>query len=454
MKGGIGVDLMNQCIINNEKKHTITVSLHQKAFFGEKAIGSCQTSMMSYLDSLYVGGPTPPHPWNIDVPLSGSQSVVRLTVVLNPPAVEGYRFTIQPDLVFTKFDHPSIVLNFPQAMLTPSVFANPFLPSEAATHTLLDVRGRDAFKCRVVHSTAAVLSAVEVISLHNVTVASAYTVNSAVLPEKKSIEGEERCVPLNQKEGERAILIRGRKDWGICIGKWQKGNLFNRSAGQVEITFFSLHGTKGWCEVRKYKEGLYLIYIDSSNYVYVDLKRGIFVVSPASQNIPEIIALAFSVSILYLLCKPYTPTPSKESSPSSHKKAKNDKITPMLLASGYSSTSVPTNVYLGPEACGPFVGCGSYDLDSESGSYWTERSQSRGGFDTEEASLFFKINGAVQPPIKSHSGGPSGGFWGGSGGGGGGYFGGGGDGGGGGGDGGGAGGGFGGGGGDGGGGGC
>ncbi|XP_078364164.1 uncharacterized protein LOC144648506 [Oculina patagonica] len=446
MKGGFGVDLMNQCTINNEKKHAITVSLHQKAFFGDKAIGSSQTSMMSYIDSLYVNEPAPAHPWTIDVPFNGSQSVVRLTVMLNPPAVEGYRFTLQQDLLFTKVDHPSTVLSFPQAMFTPSDFAKPFLPCEAATHTLLDVRKREAFKCRVVHSTTAVLSAVEVITLHNVAVASANTVNSAVLPEKESIEGEERCVPLSQQDGERAMLIRGRKDWGICIGKWQKGKLLRRSAGQVEITFFSLHGTKGWCEVRKYKEGLYLIYIDSSDYVFIDFKRGIFVVSPASQNIPEIIALAFSVSILYLLCKPYTPTPSKESSPSSHKKAKGDKITPMLLAAGYSSTSVPTNVYLGPEVCGPFVGCGSYDLDSESGSYWTERPQSRGAFDTEEATLYFKINGEVQPPIKSYSGGSSGGFWGGFGGGG--YDGGGGDGGCGGGDGGGGGGGFGGGGGD------
>ena len=102
-----------------------------------------------------------------------------------------------------------------------------------------------------------------------------------------------------------------------------------------------------------------MIYIDSSNYVYIDLKRGNIVVPPATQDIPEMIALAFSVSILYLLCKPYTPRPSKESSPSSHKKAKTDEITPMLLAAGYNCTSAPTNVFLGPKACGPLVGRGS-----------------------------------------------------------------------------------------------
>lgn len=413
MKGGFGVGLMNQCVINNEKEHAITVSLHQKVFLGERTIGSCQTSLLSYFDSIYVAGPPPTHPWNIDIPFSGSRTV-RLTVTLNAPAVEGYKFKIRQDLFFAKYDHPSLVLSFPQAMLAPNDFGKPLLPCEAATHTVIDIRERDAFKCRVVHSTAAVLSAVEIFSLYNVAVASAYSIKSAILPEKGSIEGEERCVTLNQMKGERAMLIRGQKDWGICIGKWQKGNFFNRSAGQVEITFFSLHGAKGWSEVRKYKEGLYLIYIDSSNYVYIDLKRGIFVVSPATQYIPEMIALAFSVSILYLLCKPYTPKSSRESSPSSHKIAKRDKITPMLLAAGYNCNSVPTNVYLGPNACGPLVGSGSYDLDSESGSDWTKRLQSRGSLDTDEASLWFKLSGVVKPSTGSSSEVSSRGFWGGS----------------------------------------
>ena len=388
---------MTQCVIDNDKKHTITVSLRQKTFFGEKTIGTSQPSLLPYLDSLYVGGPAPAQPFIIDVPFIGARCVVRLTFMLNPPAIEGYRFTIRQDFLFAKVDHPSMVLSFPQAMLTPSDFAKPFLPCEVATHTSLDVRGREAFKCRVVHSTAAVLSAVEIISLHNVAVASANTVMPAIFPGKGSVEDEKRCVSLNQKKGERAMLIRGRKDWGICIGKWQKGKLFKRSTGHVDIKFFSLNGTKSWCQVRKYKEGLYLIYIDSSNYVYIDLKRGIFVLPPVTQFIPELIALAFSVSILYLLCKPYTPSRSKElrSSPSAHKKAKGDKTTPMLLAAGYSSTSVPTNVYLGRKACGRFVGSGSYDLDLESGTDWSKKGQSVGAFDSQEASLFFKINGAV-----------------------------------------------------------
>ena len=35
------------------------------------------------------------------------------------------------------------------------------------------------------------------------------------------MNNEEKCCTLNEMAGERAILIRGSKDWGICVGKWE-----------------------------------------------------------------------------------------------------------------------------------------------------------------------------------------------------------------------------------------
>lgn len=117
--------------------------------------------------------------------------------------------------------------------------------------------------------------------------------------------------------------------------------------------------------------------------------------SPSAQDIPEILALAFSVSILYLLCKPFIPTPANESSPSFHKKAHGDHVTPVLLAAGYKSTTVPTNVYLlrnnlGPAGAGSLLdGAGSYDLDSESGPDWIRELQSK----KQEALLWYHMSG-------------------------------------------------------------
>ena len=395
VKGGTRIDLTSQCVLDNEKRHTITVTMHQKIQFGERVIGSSQTSLLSYLDACPYGESTTGLPWVIDIPFSAARSVVRLATQLNPPVIEGYRFKVQPDKYFVKADHPSLVLSFPKLMFSPSDFAKTYLPCESATHILRDCRGQEAFRCRVVHSTAAALSAVEIISPQGIVVASAHTISPNILPQKESIEDHKKCVYINQTEGERATLIRSRKDWGICVGKWQRGKMFNRSGGHVEITFFKINGETGWCEIRNFKGGMYLISVDSGVFVYVDLKRGLFVMSPSAHDIPELLALAFSVSILYLLCKPFIPTPANESSPSFHKKAHGDHVTPMLLAAGYKSTTVPTNVYLlrnnlGSAGAGSLLdGAGIYDLDSESGPDWIRELQSK----KQEALLWYHMSG-------------------------------------------------------------
>lgn len=421
IKGGTCVNLTTHFVVNSETLHSIRTSLYQKRLFGEKNLGSFQTNLLSYLDSLPYGGTAPELHFTIDVPFGEAGSIVRLAAKINPPSIEGYRFKVQPDMYFKKIHHPSLVLSFPQSILSPSDFAKTYLPCEHASHTLLDCRGREAFKCRVIHSTEGLLSAVEIISLHGLLVASAHTVSPNILPEQSSIEDDNRCVSFSHMEGERAMLIRSRKDWGICIGKWQRGKWFNRSAGQVEIRLLKLHGKRGWYEVRKYEGGLYLICLDSSIFVHVDLKRGLIVMSPSAQDIPEIIALAFSVSILYLLCKPYSPTPGNEPSPSFHKKAKNDKVTPMLLASGYKSATVPTNVYLirsimGSAASGPSLdGAGRYDLDSESGLDWISELT----FKKEEVNLWLSMSGVSYENEGNSSGWSRGGLGGDGGGGGG-----------------------------------
>ena len=376
IQGGVRLNLMSQCIIDNENRHTLSVSLHQKSLLGfERSIGSSGLNLLSFMDAYTYGG-IPQQPWVIDVPFAAAQAIVRLSAMLDPPSIEGYRFTVQPDPYFANVNHPCFVLSFAQSMFLPKDFAKTYLPCECATHTLLDCRGREAFKCRVVHSIESLLSAVEIISVHGVVVASAHTMDLNALPEKAAIEDYTRCAYLNRVEGERAMVIKGQKDWGICIGKWQRGKMFNRSAGQVEIKFFKLNGLRGWCEVRKFKGGLYLVYLEPAVFVFVDLKRGLFVFSPSAQDVPEIVAFAFSMSILYLLCKPYNPTAANVSSPSFHKKVRKDKVTTMLLAAGYKSSVVPTNIYLSRSIKGfsatdrSLEGAGTYDLDSESGPDW------------------------------------------------------------------------------------
>ena len=88
-------------------------------------------------------------------------------------------------------------------------------------HLLFDSRGRPAFVCRVIHSAELQLSCVQVINKAQRVVSVAYLIRENVLPKRGQVKKPDKCCTLDVQEGERAILIRGSKDWGICIGKWQ-----------------------------------------------------------------------------------------------------------------------------------------------------------------------------------------------------------------------------------------
>ena len=90
---------------------------------------------------------------------------------------------------------------------------------EMSVLRLLDWR-EDAFACRVMHSAVLQFSSVEVINKVGNVVGTAHLIGSHILPKPEQVCEPEKCCTLNEQDGERALLIRGSKDWGICIGKW------------------------------------------------------------------------------------------------------------------------------------------------------------------------------------------------------------------------------------------
>ena len=318
--------------------------------------------------AMYRGDPPNPkasHVQSFRTPLAGSTEY------------QVHSFTLHPCTFFTQFDHPIRVLSCPQLMLSPEDMTRPILLCESSTHRLLDSRsGNESFQCRVVHSNQGnnPLSAVEIVDLNGEAVASAHALSPTALPHICAIESKKTCVFLDDAcKGERAMLVRGQRDYGVCIGKWKEMDATNGDEPNcfVEIKFFKLQGKQGWCAVRKFQGGLYQIQINSDSFVRVDLKAGI-ITSPFCQDIPEILALALSVSILYLLCKPYFPKDSRESWPCYHIHRQGDQLSPMITAAGYYSTMVPTNTALMYRTargfrCGPNLKYACYDLDREFG---------------------------------------------------------------------------------------
>ena len=111
-------------------------------------------------------------------------------------------------------------------------------------HLLFDSRGRPAFGCRVIHSAVLQLSCVQVINKAQRVVGVAYLIRENVLPKRGQVKKPDKCCTLDVQEGERAMLIRGSKDWGICIGKWQ--GVVKGVPGVPGVS--GTKGTPGTCE--------------------------------------------------------------------------------------------------------------------------------------------------------------------------------------------------------------
>ena len=331
--------------IENGTEPTVIVSVYKWEIFRKKLLAECQVHLLPYIQAV-ADNTAPRHPIKIDVPLCRAQYTVKLTLKIDLPSVIEHCFKVQLIKKFVPCNHPSMVLSCPELMLSPSDLAKVSIPCDSSIHSVL-WRGYRVFSYRVVHSSEALLSALEIINLYDQVVATSHTISPSTLPERSAVEDQQTNIVLNEDEGERAMLIRGNKDWGVCIGKLQKAYRAGRGCTMhyVGIKVYKLFGDRGWCLVRKLRHGVFVMKLDPDTIVRVDLKLNSVIISPRAQNIPQILALAFSVSILHLLCIPYCSHPYQKSSPSSQISA-SGLISPSIYSAGYLSSKVPTNVYL------------------------------------------------------------------------------------------------------------
>ena len=179
-----------------------------------------------------------------------------------------------------------------------------------------------------------------------------------ILPTKDDVTDPTAYVTAHSSEGERAVIIRGTRDWAICVGRWltvcpnEKKKEYSQFLG---LKLYKLQPPGGWCAVRKYEEGVYLIQTtphDNTSCISVNLASGEIAMAPVVQDVPEALALGFSVAMLHLLCQPYEPSPSKDDSPSAfrtrlaHPHAVANESLDLVIAVGFFCDSVPTNEYM------------------------------------------------------------------------------------------------------------
>ena len=325
--------------------------------------------------------------------------IVRFTTVASPPRLDKYYFSVIPEKHFITVQHPARILSSPTLFLSPLSQARSSAPCVLSVHRLVDYGKREAFTCRVIHSAQLLFSSAEVIDHSGHVISTAHLIRGDVIPTKNQVTNPEKCCTLNEMAGERAILIRGSQDWGICVGKWEgfvkgvpgvpgvKGTPGNPGVrgipgikgqpGHLSIKFFSLFGAREWKRVEKRGDIFSISLLGKKITVDVDLRTGMISFPPEVHDVPEAIALGFAIAILHLLCQPYPSTTKtnylKPSEAASDQRSKPRRIhnenLMLVVAAGYYADNVPTNSYIKYEtgeggcgscgACGGCSGCGA-----------------------------------------------------------------------------------------------
>ena len=311
--------------------------------------------------------------------------VVHFTTRVYPPKLARYFFVVQAQCHFTRAQNAANVLSSPKLFLSPVGLAQTAPESEMSVQRIFDYRNQEAFTYRVMHSAALLLSSVEILDLDGKVAASTHLLGNDMLPSKVQVNTEELCCTL--EDGERAMLIRGQRDWGICVGKWegfvqgvpgepqeegiQGDPKTPGQPGHLKVKFFSLHRERrSWQPVSREGFGYRItVAADRNASIDVNLRLGTVVFPPQVDDVPESLALGFSVAVLHLLCQPHplkgSLTASAPATSIGDKLYKpraiyNDELL-FVVAAGYYSHLVPTNTYLNYNsgACGACgAGCG------------------------------------------------------------------------------------------------
>lgn len=142
------------------------------------------------------------------------------------------------------------------------------------------------------------MACVEVINNAGDVVSTAHLLQGNTLPSREQVSDRKGCCTLDGNE--RAMLIRGNKDWGVCIGTWKE----NYDGNKLHLKLFSLTETQGWKSVYSHSNETFLVVLSKKISLNVDLREGTIKIRPDVAHVPESIALGFAIAILYLLCQP------------------------------------------------------------------------------------------------------------------------------------------------------
>ena len=303
--GGDGEPLA-RLVVNTDDKTNITFSFRQKKLFSKTPSLSHTIDLTECLGTA-LSTEAVTHVFRIPIPIFGPanrKAYVTIRTCASPKPIT-YRFTLSPEPEFAKFHHPADVLSAPKTVLKREILTLQRVPCELSVYRLYSYRGNPAFTCRVLNAEPADVMVLEIVNGDGDTVASAHLVDNMLFPsDVDPLEDSSKCVTTNLSGTETALLIRGRSDWGICVGvKITHRMSLDEEENVAKIKFFRLGEKQGWCEVNKTSNSLLIqISPDEDKFISMNPDQGEMILPIDIDDVPECIAAALSLMLLPSLC--------------------------------------------------------------------------------------------------------------------------------------------------------
>lgn len=221
-------------------------------------------------------------------PLGDSAGKVSLTFQIMPPERTGnYSLHVNQ---YNVMEAPDMV----SGVACPSAISPPFMgegPCEVTLYGINSYSSSEIFRCRIVEPVTSLLLAVEVSDLTGRIIASSHSMSKGELPFKGQVTKRLRGFPYTKNNYEPKLLVRGRKDWGICYAHASMSS-------RVKLCLYHLESGKR-VEIEQPSKTSFKFKLEGSkDYINVDTMSGDITIPRDINAVPEILALCFSLRVL------------------------------------------------------------------------------------------------------------------------------------------------------------
>lgn len=293
-------------IVNTDDKNSITLSFHQRKLFS-KSPRLCHTIDLTECLETAISAEETTHIFRIPIPLFGPANRKAYVTIktCGSPKPLSYRFTLNPEPEFAQFLHPADVVSATKTVLKREILTMQRVPCELSVYQVYSYCGKTAFTCRVLNAEPADVMVLEVVNTEGNTVASAHLVDNNLFPStSEPLDDSSKCVTTNTSGSETVLLVRGRSDWGICVGlKRTHQQSLDEEENVVKVKFFKLGDKQGWCDVQKTEHSLLIqINPNEDKLIVVNPDQGQISLPVDIDDVPECVAVALSMMLLPSLC--------------------------------------------------------------------------------------------------------------------------------------------------------